>query len=90
MPLPFQDLMARVAREAGATQAVTEKVVRLFIANVKDEAWSQGRCHVPGFLIATVRKHVGRRIREPNTGDSMQLNAGEHVHLRATNHWRSK
>jgi len=59
-------LIKSVATECKVPDVVAHRVVRAFIAKVKEAAWGMGGLAIPGFLTLSVRRHVERTVVRPD------------------------
>lgn len=66
-------LIKEVAREAVITQAAAQTAVNLLAETIVSEVKSTGRFALPGVGVFTLKKKAARAGRNPQTGDTIQI-----------------
>ena len=69
------DLVDRIASGTGLTKVETEAVIEGFMSSVIDAVRGDERVELRGFGSFTAQKRDARPVRNPNTGEMMEIPA---------------
>jgi DNA-binding protein HU-beta len=76
MAIGKQDLISRVAQQAGVTNKQAETVVNAFIDTVSESLGKGEEVRLTGFGTFKVVERAPRKGRHPRTGQEMEIPAG--------------
>lgn len=63
-------------------------IVSALTSAIRETVAAHGRCRIAGLGVFSLRTRKARRIRNPITGDMMQLQETKTVHFRPSKEWR--
>ena len=77
------DLTARVAKAAGMTQEQAEKAINAIVATVQETLAAGEHVTLVGFGSFSVAERAARMVRNPRTGEAIQMPASRAPHFKA-------
>ncbi|MDA1259605.1 MAG: HU family DNA-binding protein [Planctomycetota bacterium] len=83
-----KDLVDYVAERQGLTRSAAEETVDCVFAAIRDGVQGDGEVVVAGFGSWQMRQRQPRTIRNPQTGEPMDVPAGTGIGFRPARAWR--
>lgn len=84
------DMIAAIAENAGVTKADAEKVFNATFELFKDELSNGNKVSVAGFGTFKISERAAREGRNPQTGETIYINASKSVSFKAGTELKSK
>lgn len=77
------DLIEVIAKEVAIPKAKAEKMINIFVDNIRATLSSGGKVTITGFGTFTVSHRAARTGRNPQTGETIQISAVNVPHFKA-------
>lgn len=84
------DMIAAIAENTGVTKADAEKVFNATFELFKDELSNGNKVSVAGFGTFKISERAAREGRNPQTGETIHINASKSVSFKAGTELKSK
>lgn len=89
-PPTFAELVAQAARSSGLPRAHVRRAAKHLLKFAFEACWTHGHAELPGYLTLRTGMVKARKLRNPVSGETMELPAARVMAARVTRRWRRR